>query len=219
MKSILILLYMLFIMYGFSDPDPDPERFREEVNAYMESDTMAPPPENCFLFLGSSSIRMWKSLESDFAGYPVVNRGFGGSHFSDAIFFFDELVKQHNPAKIIIYEGDNDIAGNKNPDRIIRDLEKLLDMVRSNLTGTQIAVISAKPSPSRWHLRAQYVELNKKIEDLAGRNEDLTYIDVFGHMLNNNGRPEPGLFLQDSLHMNAEGYKIWTRQIQPFIEK
>ena len=128
-------------------------------------------------------------------------------------------MKRHNPAKIIIYEGDNDIAGNKSPDRIIRDLEQLLDMIRSNLTGTQIAIISAKPSPSRWYLSAQYVELNKKFKDLAGRKDDLTYIDVYGHMLDNNGRPEPGIFLQDSLHMNAEGYKIWTRQIQPFIEK
>src|SRR5580704_13065507 len=30
------------------------------------------------VFYGSSSIRRWKTLSQDFAGYPVVNCGFGG---------------------------------------------------------------------------------------------------------------------------------------------
>jgi hypothetical protein len=37
-------------------------------------------------------------------------------------------------------------------------------------------------------------------------------------MLNENGVPEPELFLEDSLHMTEKGYLIWKEQIRPFVE-
>jgi hypothetical protein len=36
------------------------------------------------LFVGSSSIRFWKSLPKDFPKYHVINRGFGGSQIEDS---------------------------------------------------------------------------------------------------------------------------------------
>lgn len=215
MKTVIALFTLILL---FED-NPDPLRFQDEVNSYIESDKSNPPPEGCYLFIGSSSMRMWKSLEEDFKEYPVINRGFGGSHFSDAIYYFNDLIGIYNPDKIIIYEGDNDIAGNKSPGKIMKDLKELLGMIRDNLDQPDIAIISAKPSPRRWDLRDKYEKLNAKIEKLAGRDQDLTYIDVYTFMLNEYGRPEPELFLEDSLHMTEKGYKIWEDQIRPFVEK
>ena len=38
-------------------------------------------------------------------------------------------------------------------------------------------------------------------------------------MLNENGEPIPEIFLEDSLHMNAKGYAIWQKEIQPYLIK
>ena len=215
MKSFFALFSLILIL----EDNPDPLRFQDEINTYIESDKTNPPPEGCFLFLGSSSIRMWKSLEEDFKDYPVMNRGFGGSHFSDAIYYFKDLVLAYNPEKILIYEGDNDIASDKKSKQIIQDFKTLLGMIRDNLDHPEIAIISAKPSPRRWDLKDKYETLNSKFKKLANKNQDLTYIDVYTYMLDEDGRPVPELFLEDSLHMTRRGYDIWEKQIRPFIEK
>jgi hypothetical protein len=57
----------------------DSSRWEKDIRAFEASDATNRPPEACILFVGSSSIRLWKSLATDFPGLPVVNRGFGGS--------------------------------------------------------------------------------------------------------------------------------------------
>ena len=215
MKTLFALFSLILIL----EDNPDPLRFKDEINTYIESDKSNPPPESCYLFIGSSSMRMWKSLQEDFPGHPVINRGFGGSHFSDAIYYFNDLILAYNPKKIIIYEGDNDIASDKSPNKIMKDMKTLLGLIRDNLDHPDIAIISAKPSPRRWNLKHKYENLNAKFEKFASKSQDLTYIDVYTHMLNDKGQPEPELFLEDSLHMTTKGYMIWEEQIRPFIEK
>ena len=216
MMKTVIALFSLVI---FLEDNPDPLRFQDEINGYKQADKADPPPEGCYLFIGSSSMRMWKTLQEDFEDYPVINRGFGGSHFSDVIYYFDDLIKVYNPSKIVIYEGDNDIASNKSTGKIMRDLNELLEMIRGELDHPDIAIISAKPSPRRWDLKDKYENLNTKIKNLSIKDPDLSYIDVYTYMLNENGRPEPELFLEDSLHMTEKGYEIWKDQIRPFVVK
>jgi lysophospholipase L1-like esterase len=171
------------------------------------------------VFIGSSSIKIWKSLKNDFAGYPVINRGFGGSHFSDAIYYFEDIVAPYKPSKIIIYEGDNDLASEKSISEIFSDFKEFHKLIKKNLNDPEIAVISAKPSPKRWHLKNEYEALNLKFETYCGKKKNMTYIDVYNPMLTDTGRPDPELFQEDSLHMNPKGYKVWTNLILPFIEK
>jgi len=212
--SLFIISFILLTV-----ENPDPLRFKEEINAYIASDKISPPQQGSYLFIGSSSIRMWKTLEEDFEGYPVINRGFGGSHFSDAIYYFYDLVAAYNPNKIIIYEGDNDIASDKSPESIFSDFKEFYNLIYEELKDVEIAVIAAKPSPRRWHLKEQYKSLNLKFEKFCERKENLTYIDVYKHMLNEKGRPDPQLYLKDSLHMTGKGYEIWKNLTLPFIEK
>ncbi|MFP3648739.1 GDSL family lipase, partial [Paraburkholderia sp. SIMBA_054] len=46
-----------------------------DMRHFAELDAQAPPPRHAVLFLGSSSIRFWDSLASDFPGQAVINRG------------------------------------------------------------------------------------------------------------------------------------------------
>ncbi len=44
------------------------------------------------VFIGSSTVRMWKSLAQDFPRWRTANCGFGGSQLADSVFYFDQLI-------------------------------------------------------------------------------------------------------------------------------
>jgi lysophospholipase L1-like esterase len=211
--NILIFLFLT----GLFD-DPDPLRFQSEIDELTNKEKIATTGPGGIMFLGSSSIRMWKSLEEDFEGYPVYNLGFGGSHTSDVLYYFQDLVVPYKPSLILFYEGDNDLASGKSPNGVFRDFKKFHEMVNQDLPGTEIGFIAVKPSPSRWNLRNEYEKYNSKILSYSHKKDDITFIDIYSPMTVEYGRPEPGLFLADSLHMTPAGYDIWEKKVRSFIE-
>ncbi len=215
---LLTLLALCLVFPLHAQQDPDPLRFSGQINQYDSLDKINPPEKNGTVFVGSSSIRMWKDAEQKFKKYDVINRGFGGSQASDANYYFDQLVKKYEPAKIVYYEGDNDVAAGKSSETILEDFKEFVGKVESNFPNAQIGFISIKPSPRRWNLSTQMQEANALIASYCQQKDNLTYIDVFSPMLGDNGRPMPQLYLKDSLHMTPAGYKIWSKQVKPFLK-
>ncbi|HEX6622180.1 MAG TPA: GDSL-type esterase/lipase family protein, partial [Pyrinomonadaceae bacterium] len=136
-------------------------RFEPEIKRFEEADKQQPPAEGAVLFIGSSSIRLWKSLAEDFPSVKVVNRGFGGSHIEDSVDFADRIIFRHKPRLIVMYAGDNDIESGKSPAVVLADFEKFVAAVHRKLPRTRIAFISIKPSPARWHLVDKAREANR----------------------------------------------------------
>ncbi|HEX4645882.1 MAG TPA: SGNH/GDSL hydrolase family protein, partial [Verrucomicrobiae bacterium] len=168
------------------------------------------------LFVGSSTIRFWKTLAQDFPDLKVINRGFGGSHLSDSTFFADRIVIPYQPKTIFLYAGDNDLAAGKTPEQVFADYQAFVQKIRAQLPETRIVYLSIKPSPSRWHLKDQIQTANHLISGLKG--DRLMFIDTYSPMLNQDGQPRADLFQKDNLHMNAEGYKLWTSLIKPHLK-
>jgi lysophospholipase L1-like esterase len=191
--------------------------FEAEISAFEQADLTSPPPANPVLFVGSSIIRVWPDLAGDFPDYPVMNRGFGGSQMSDVLYYFDRVVAVYDPALILVYEGDNDLASGKTVDQVYADYVEFLALVEEQLPDTDVAFISTKPSPSRSQYLDVTRQLNARLEELASNNSHLWYIDVFTPMLNDNGQPRPELFGSDMLHMNAAGYELWKTIIEPVL--
>lgn len=161
------------------------------------------------VFTGSSTIRLWKSLKEDCKQSKLVNTGFGGSQMSDLLYFIDQTVLRFKPKTVYIYEGDNDIAAGKKPDAIIKTAQQVVDKILSSDSETKIVFISAKPSPSRWSFKSEYLSFNALLKKYCESHEQLSYIDVWNPMLNDHGRPAPQIFVSDSLHMNRQGYLLW----------
>lgn len=190
-----------------------PERWEKEIAGFETADAANPPKKGGIVFTGSSSIRMWKTLEQDFPNYPVLNRGFGGSQISDAVHFADRIVVPYAPRKIFIYSGGNDVNAKKSPKQVAADFKKFVEKVRAKLPDVDIAYISIAGNPARWKQVEQVKEANGLIEAYCKATPKLTFIDVFTAMLGSDGLPKPDIFLPDCLHMNAEGYKIWTEVV------
>lgn len=189
--------------------------FEKDVLAYETADLATPPKPGGVLFYGSSSIRLWKTLSTDFAGINVVNRGFGGSTAPDALKYLDRLVLPHKPATIVFYEGDNDLNRGRTPQELLADCKTFATRIHAVLPQTRILFLSIKPSVKRKSQFDRQTEANQLLSTwIAGaKDQRLAYVDIVTPMLDAAGNVRPELFSKDLLHMNADGYQVWTRCI------
>ena len=92
--------------------------FDEDIDKFLDQDRIDPPPENAFLFIGSSSIRLWKTLEEDMKPLKIINRGFGGAHTKHINRHKDKIVFPYEPKAIVFFCGTNDINGWNSPEDV-----------------------------------------------------------------------------------------------------
>lgn len=193
------------------------ERFLEEILAFGQRDRESPPPADGILFLGSSTLRLWTTIQEDFPGVHIINRGFGGSHIEDCIRYADRIVLPCKPKRILLYAGDNDLASGKTPDQVSADFRSFVGRLFAGLPRVGIVFISIKPSSARVGLLTDIRTANSRIGAFVGSDARLKFADVFHPMLASSGAPRPDLFGEDGLHMNASGYQIWKRVLDPYV--
>lgn len=215
---ILFIIFIAFLPF-YKTAAQDPGRFSSEITEFLNSDKKSLPASGCVLFIGSSSFRMWHSIATDFRKYCVINRGFGGSQISDVNYYFDEIAAPYNPQMVVLYCGENDLAAGKDVEEVLGELKKFINKVREISDQIPILYISAKPSPLRWNLKNEIDVLNEAASQYCQSLDEVYYIDIFNPMLGKNGRPIPELYIEDSLHMSPSGYKIWKKEITPYLKK
>ena len=188
--------------------------FEEEILRFEAADATNPPPRHAILFTGSSSIRLWASLVTDFPGHPVFGRGFGGSHMSDLNRYASRIVIPYEPRHILVYEGDNDLAAGKTPEEVAAGFREFVRQVHATLPLARISYIAIKPSRARWGLLPKIREANSRIRRYAFGHRHVDYIDTFTPMLDRHGKVREELYREDGLHLNPEGYRVWAGVIR-----
>lgn len=219
-KPVYAILFVALFCIGASlrpeAPDPDPQRFAREIATFVEWDRKNACPESAILFVGSSSIRLWDTAAA-FPGKAVINRGFGGSELSDVLHFYDTVIKPYAPTKIFLYAGDNDIWAGKSARQVFEDYRQLVAMVRADFPGTELVFISIKPSKLRWDKWPIMSDANRMVREFAGPEPDMGYADLAGPLLDDSGNPGD-FFIEDGLHLNQTGYRVWQQALAPFLE-
>ncbi len=221
------LLYILtcFLLACNTNSEPDTKTvatppFWNDIQNFKKQDSVSFPPKNAILLIGSSSFTKWTDVQGYFPGYTIINRGFGGSTLLDEIRYVNDIVFPYQPKQIIIYCGENDLASSDTvtAPMVLDRFKQLFQMIRDK-TEAPIAYISMKPSPSRRHLFPKMREGNQLIKDFLATQKNTAFIDVHQKMLGPIGEPISEIFLDDSLHMNAKGYAIWKKEIEPYLIK
>jgi lysophospholipase L1-like esterase len=232
-KIVTIIIVVLVVLalavfgyfywqYRYYSKD-DPAKWEKDINE-IEARTNPSIGKRAVIFIGSSSIYKWKSLERDMSPLPALNHGFGGSRIQDATYFVPRLVTKYDPSLVVLYAGDNDIffrdLFGKKPDtamRCLEDFKAFTAAVHKDLPAMRIYFVSIKPSPSRMKYWPQMKETNKLIREYCATDERLAYIDVAGSMLSNDGKPIVKYFIEDNLHLSDAGYALWTSLIKPVL--
>ena len=188
-----------------------------EIRAFEASDRARPPKSGGIVFVGSSSIRLWTTLEQDFARYKVVNRGFGGSQLRNVVDFADRVVIPYAPRLVVLFAGSNDIHAGVPADQLVLDFRTFVARVTGALPSARIAFVSITTSPSRFAEVQTVREVNRRIQEYVATDSKLVFIDVFSRMVDSAGAPRPELYRDDKLHLNEKGYGLWAELIGPYL--
>lgn len=218
MKRLLVLLFLvLFAQSLFAQAAP---AFWDEIVNYKKTDSAQPPPKEAILFVGSSSFRLWKDVATYFPGYTIINRGVGGAALPDIIRYSYDIILPYQPKQVVIYCGENDMASGKvTAGEVLLRFKTLYGIIRQNLPQAYVHFVSMKPSPSRSAVLPEIKKGNALIKSFLQKEKRAGFIDVYAAMLDSTGNPKEEIFLEDRLHMNASGYAIWKRIIQPYLIK
>ncbi len=192
-------------------------QWEKEISAYEAKDRTNPPPQHAVLFIGSSTIRMWSTLATDFPDQKVINRGFGGSEIADSTYFANRILFPYAPKSIFFRAGGNDIANGRPPELVFEDFKEFVDTVHAKLPQTEIYYIAWNPTIARWGNRDKEATLNNLVKDYAQTAPHVKYIEACAFVLGTDGKPRPELFRNDKLHFSAAGYKLLVKQVKPYL--
>lgn len=214
---VVLALLLTFITMSTSlvaqDAAVKEKPYARDMRDFRMSDSLNKPAKGLYLFVGSSSIRMWDNLAQSFPNKKTLNRGFGGSTIPDVIENIETVIYPYNPKHIVIYVGENDIAQGVSADETLKRFTELYLRVRERFPTTPITYISIKPSPSRDQFKSVVQEANRLISDYIAKQKNIRFLDVYSRMLNDDGSYKP-IYLEDQLHMNQQGYEIWRKALE-----
>ena len=226
----MIRLIMLFLIVSACSPLKEYAEtkavFEKEVSALEKLDVEAIASENELLFVGSSSVRLWKNIENDMSPYKSVKRGYGGAHYYDLIHFTDRLVANHKPKAILLFVA-NDITGpidifkpreDLTPKEVKRLFKYCYKSIRKIHADVPIFVIETTPTPSRWGVWEKISEANDLIKSYCDLTPNLYFIDTREKFLKND-KPISSLFVSDELHLNKTGYNLWGKIIKTKLKE
>jgi len=195
------------------------DKWEKDIAAYEKADAANPPPKGAILFIGSSTVRMWKTLAQDFSQHQVINRGFGGSQIVDATHFAPRVIFPYAPKAIYLRSGGNDLWAGKSAEEVFGDFTNFVATVHAKLPASDIIYISLCPCNSRWKQAEVTKTLNGLVADFIKGKEHLRYIEIYDMAQGADGKPRAELFLKDQLHFNADGYKLLADRVRPDLER
>jgi lysophospholipase L1-like esterase len=202
----------------------DPRVWERAIRRFEKDDRLRFPPEGVIVFTGSSSIRFWKSLQTDMAPLPVVNRGFGGAQIHDVTHYVRRIVTPYKPKAVVFYAGENDLAGmllseRKTPEEILAAFGNFCREVHRDLPQVPIYFIAVKPPKLRLKHWPAMQRANQLVEEYCASDARLHFIDIVPASLDQYANPRLDVFKWDGVHLNEKGYAIWTSVIKSALIK
>lgn len=177
------------------------------------------PPKGSVLAIGSSHMALWKTIQADLAPLHVYNYGISGSRMSHAAdLFVPNFVIQFKPRAVILYEGSNDLNGDRSPDEILADFQRVHQQIHEALPETRLYVLSIVPSPGKRFDRWTAIkETNALIRDECTANPWIKFLDITTPLISPKGMPRPECFIPNDIHMTEAGYEVWKSVVAPVV--
>ena len=181
----------------------DSLRFENEIKRFVEYDSENTLLENPILFVGSSTVNLWKTA-CYFPGRNVMNRGFGGASIKDIQYYYNDVIGKYHPSSVVIYD---DIS--------------LLGRIHRDFPECRILFISIKPTPMDFLLgkdiRKNKKLFNKKLKEYADDVSYVEYVDLASLLYNADGLLDLRYYSEDRMHFNTNGYELWSNELSKVL--
>ena len=194
-------------------------RWEKEVAAMEAADRTNSPLKGGTVFIGSSTVRLWKSLPQDLPGLQPINRGFGGTDIEDATHFAERIIFPYLPKSVFLRAGGNDLWNGKSPDEVFVHFREFVETIQTRFPRTEVTFISLSPSLARWSQAPREKKLNELISAYIRGKSRLSYIETYDVPLGKDGKPRPELFVSDKLHFSEAGYKLLAERMRANLRK
>ncbi|MBM3967680.1 MAG: hypothetical protein FJ308_21885 [Planctomycetes bacterium] len=169
--------------------------------------------------LGSSSFRIWDTIDNDMAPYRMVRRAYGSARYRDLAIYTPKLIHNFTFNKAMVFVG-NDIVG-KELDVTPETVGKLARIVVSSILREQptatIYLIAVTPTPSRFKLWDKIQQVNQQLEQIASEQSQVRFVPTANSFIGEDGQPIEGYFTTDKLHLNEDGYKVWAEILKKHL--
>lgn len=207
-----------------STGDPETAKWESEIAVLEQTDQTESHSQDAILFCGSSSIRLWNTIAVDMAPWPVIKRGYGGAKLPDMIHFAPRLIgprlgsRNPNRCKAIVLFVANDISGNQKTDAPATEVglrfARLHRWIRQNDLTIPVFWIEVTPTNSRWKVWPEIQASTRHIRNVLDTDPHGYFIPTAGAYLDSEGIPKKDLFVEDQLHLNKDGYQLWSSLIK-----
>jgi hypothetical protein len=200
---------------------PEVKAWEPEIKKFEQLDSSETYQEKSIVFAGSSSIRLWSTLKEDMAPYPVIQRGYGGAKLSDFAVYAERIFDPH-PCKAIVIFIANDIfggEGDKQPEEVLSLYKNVVKKIRKHHPGTPVFWIAITPTASRWKVWPEIKKANNLIKEYSDKHKNLYFITTDFAFLGEDGKPINEYFRDDQLHLNPDGYAVWSKIIKGELDR
>lgn len=196
-------------------------RYEKDILVFDSLNLVENYTDKSIMFLGSSYIRLWKNIRQDIKYKDIIHRGFGGCNLRDVAYYVKRIVYPHNPKALFIYVGNDIVAGekDKSPDQVLELYKYIIKVIREKYPEMPITFLAISPSERRWAAWDKIQEANTLIKVFCKSDPNLFYIESGDKFLGNDGKPISALYLDDKLHYNEEGYRVWGKNISKQVNK
>lgn len=197
------------------------DRWEEDIQRLESRNETESYSANAILFLGSSSIRRWQSIAIDVAPYEPINRGYGGSKYSNLAVYAKRLIHPHAYRALVIFVG-NDVKGeptDHTPDQVEQFIRHILHVSRAHQPDAPVLLIEVTPTKKRWQAWPKIRQLNARIREIALSTPRTYFIATAEHFLDPDGESRLELFADDELHLNEDGYDLWSSLIRSRLDE
>ena len=192
------------------------EKWQADIVKLEELGTPKNRHEQSILFIGSSSIRRWNTIQKQMEPWQAIQRGYGGAKFSDLAVFAERLIRPHQYAALVVFVA-NDISGSetdKAPEEVLKLVKFVVGQAQKHRPESPVFIIEVTPTSKRWKVWPQIKKVNEAIAEYCKAEKSLYLIKTTEHFLGDDGKPDDSLFVDDLLHLNERGYQVWERLIK-----
>lgn len=176
-----------------------------------------PPVKKAIVFWGDS-ITDWGDWAELLNFKKAINRGIAGDNTYGLRGRLDEVLR-HEPKKLFILIGTNDINKKIPVSFIVDNYKKIIQIIRKQSPATTIYVQSVFPINNQLIGRQYYsgtneqiVTLNKALQEMAA-GQQVQYVDVYSQLLDA-AQQLDARYTYDGLHLSGLGYLTWTSYLK-----
>lgn len=224
---VIILIINLFLLYQYQQEQREKEKIRQQEQIKLKKIQEKKEKEQLkdIIFLGDS-ITDFYDLDKYF-DIPIINSGISGWTTDDILNNLGDKVFKYKPKKIFILIGTNDFRDGKEIDYVYRNIKEIVSQIRKKSRYTTIYIQSIYPVNNTDNKKIEHtmvgcrknediIELNKKIKTYCNMTKNITYIDMFERLKDEEGNLKLE-YTKEGLHISDKGYEVITDILKEYL--